>query len=78
MDVGVNSVVDRGSWRDTVIDKGAMLDTLVHVGQAFFRNREDKDNRELQCHLTETGIQAPFRISHTTGCHVTSTPTKKL
>ena len=35
VDVGVNSVVDRGSWRDTVIDKGAMIDTLVHVGKAL-------------------------------------------
>lgn len=32
VEIGENSVVDRGSWRDTVIDKGALIDTLVHVG----------------------------------------------
>lgn len=30
--IGANTVVDRGSWRDTVIDKGAKLDSLVQIG----------------------------------------------
>lgn len=35
VEVGENSVIDRGSWRDTVIDKGAMIDALVHVGETM-------------------------------------------
>ena len=32
MEVGANTCVDRGSWRDTVIEAGCKLDNLVQVG----------------------------------------------
>lgn len=34
VEVGANSVIDRGSWRDTTVDKGARLDSLVHIGMS--------------------------------------------
>ena len=35
--IGANSVVDRGSWRDTVIDEHAKLDSLVHIGKPLWQ-----------------------------------------
>ena len=53
--MGVNSVVDRGSWRDTVIDKGAMIDTLVHVGKALLprNSHPEAENRLKTVHILE-------------------------
>lgn len=31
VDVGANTCIDRGSWRDTVIGKGTKIDNLVHI-----------------------------------------------
>ena len=32
VEIGANSTVDRGSWRDTVIGDGTKIDNLVQIG----------------------------------------------
>lgn len=32
VEIGANTTVDRGSWRDTVIESGCKIDNLVQIG----------------------------------------------
>ena len=32
VEVGANSCIDRGSWRDTIVGDGTKIDNLVQVG----------------------------------------------
>lgn len=55
--IGANSVVDRGSWRDTVIDEHAKLDSLVHIGKPLW---QCKPNRmPFPCRIRKTVIRHP-------------------
>ena len=32
VDIGINTVIDNGSYRDTIIGNGTKIDNLVHIG----------------------------------------------